>query len=219
MEIFSKRKNIFFLSLSDINYKFNTLKFQQTIILFYVFKHKLALSHLPKYWDLGSYHNWQEKPLLLITTKYLIWSISILLSSHSYSLLSLVSEALLLPGFGQVALNDIYINYQVAPTQKNANKLFCSLRCTEMLNRLCEEFQHRLCTASLCANLLPSGSALVTAGIQHLFITWGASMLWFPWFACFSFFLCSVGHCSTQNQDFPQWFPLLFLSVPDFSRF
>lgn len=118
MEIFSKRENIFFLSLSDINYKFNTLKFQQTIILFYVFKHKLALSHLPKYWDLGSYHNWQEKPLLLITTKYLIWSISILFSSHAYSLLSLVSEALLLPGFGQVALNDIHINCQVAPTQK-----------------------------------------------------------------------------------------------------
>lgn len=102
---------------------------------------------------------------------------------------------------------------------KNANKLFCSLRCTEMLNRLCEEFQHRLCTASLCANLLPSGGALVTAGIQHLFITWGASMLWCPWFARFSFFLCSVGHCSTQNQDFPLWFPLFFLSVSDFSRF
>lgn len=36
----------------------------------------------------------------------------------TYSVLSLDSEALLLPGFGQVVLNDIHINSQVESTQK-----------------------------------------------------------------------------------------------------
>lgn len=137
----------------------------------------------------------------------------------AYSVLSLVSEALLLPGFGQVALNDIHINCQVASTQqKNANKLVCSFRCTEMLKRLYKEFQQRLCAVSPFANVLYCGAALVTAGIQ-LFIPQSASTLCFHWFARLSFSLCSVGHCMTQNQHFPLCFSLGFLSVSDFSRF
>lgn len=137
----------------------------------------------------------------------------------AFSALSLVLEALLLPGFGQVALNDIHIHCHVASTQEKWTNYSPVLDIQRCWKECAEEFQRRLCPVSSFADLCTPVRPLLRLGFSIGSCHGELPHLDFTGFSHVSFSLHSGGHCSIEIS-FPtlvaSW---LSYSVSDFSRF